>query len=166
MATAPVQQPSPKVFCCQNITQKIPKFEVDAKHPGSARQLPDRFISRLLSTQPIFQATPSNTNHLLAVTKLVIQVEEVQGPQEATHLVGQPRFFALDTSAGEDDTLVEVVNILATEAGLNLGTRLQRELGTASLNSTGDLRYDCTVCTGLNGYGRSYLVSFWSPPRS
>jgi hypothetical protein len=158
---------APSVFCCQNITKEISTFDVTAAHPreGSARQVADRVISILLSTQPIFQATPGNTNHLLNVSERVVKVQRVQGPQGAAFPVGQPRFFAEETSAREDDrrleVFMEVLNIVETPAGLHLGAQLlslQKDPGTATLDSTGDLRYVCEVCRRL------FLVSFWSRP--
>jgi hypothetical protein len=95
----------------------------------------------------------------------VIKVQRVQGPPGAAFPAGQSRFFAEETSPKDDDRrleiFMEVMNIVETPAGLHLGGQLlplQKDPGTTTLDSTGDLTYECELCQ------QSFLVSFWSRP--
>jgi hypothetical protein len=88
-------QPGPQVFCCQNILNQTPIFEVGPNpNGGLSRQREDRLALQELSSQPrIIMAFNNIRDDIFNTTPVLIQIQDSQ--RDA------PRFFASTTAAEE-----------------------------------------------------------------
>ena len=150
LTKAYVIPPQQAIFCCQKIIIRgTPTLELEVTPNDPGRQSHGRKDVESLSNQHVLEipANPGRTNHFLATSPRIIQVQ-----QDERGELGEPRFFAIEVSEGDMD-IETYVKVSITEAQLQSDWRFQKDPSTTT---TGTLGYDC--CVHQTG---SYLVSFW-----